>query len=109
MFAAIAACGMLGGGIGYGLVNTSCPSKATLAEGLLENVPEFHAHTPTCDAKLLAGALAGTVPAAIGAGVVAMLMLRAQSEWRAHPAGRTLAGAASPVRPPPGGGTPPRR
>ena len=31
--------------------------------------------------------------AAIGAGVVAMLMLRAQAEWRAHPAGRSLAGA----------------
>jgi hypothetical protein len=113
MFAAIATCGMLGGGIGYGLVNTSCPSTATLAEHLLETVPNFHARTPSCDAKLLAGALLGTVPAAIGAGVVAMLMLRAQSEWRAHPAGRDLAGRASPARPPgvrrpPGGGTPPR-
>ena len=57
----------------------------------------------TADLKLLAGAVAGTALAAIGAGVVAMLMLRAQSEWRAHPAGRSLA----PVRPPPTGGTPP--
>jgi hypothetical protein len=101
MFAAIVACGILGGGIGYGLVNTSCPGTPTLAEQLLETVPRFHAHTPSCDAKLFAGAVAGTVPTAIGAGVVAMLMLRAQSEWRMHPAGRSLSQ-------PPAGGKPPR-
>ena len=88
MFSAIVVCGVLGGAIGYGLVNTSCPSTPTVAEHLLEIVPGYHAHTPSCDLKLLAGALTGTVLAAIGAGVVAMLMLRAQSEWRAHPAGR---------------------
>jgi hypothetical protein len=44
--------------------------------------------------------LAGTIPAAIGAGVVAMLMLRAQSEWRSHP--------APSVRRRRAGGTPPR-
>jgi hypothetical protein len=104
-FAAIVTCGVLGGGIGYGLVNTSCPSTATLAEHLLETVPDFQAHAPSCDTKLLAGALTGTVLSAIGAGVVATLMLRAQSEWRAHPAGRSL----EPVRPPPTGGTPPHR
>jgi hypothetical protein len=112
MFAAIVVGGILGGGIGYGLVNTSCPKHPTLAEQLLETVPEFKASTPSCDTKLLAGAVAGTVLAAIGAGVVAMLMLRAQSEWRAHPAGRTLTAGAPPgpegVRPPPGGETPPR-
>jgi hypothetical protein len=111
MFAAIVVGGILGGGIGYGLVNTSCPKTPTLAEQLLETVPKFHASTPSCDLKLLAGALVGTVLAAIGAGVVAMLMLRAQSEWRAHPAGRTLAAGAPPgparVRPPPTGETPP--
>jgi len=98
MFTAIVLAGLLGGGIGYGLVDTSCPKTATLAEQLLETVPGVHAHTPSCDVKLLGGAVAGTALAAIGAGVVAMLMLRAQSEWRAHPA----------VRPPPAGGTPPR-
>ena len=110
-FAAIVTCGVLGGGIGYGLVNTSCPNTATLAEQLLETVPGFHAHTPTCEAKLLAGALTGTVVAAIGAGVVAMLMLRAQSEWRAHPAVRSLEPGGRPtaehVKPPPAGGRPP--
>ncbi len=112
MFAAIVVAGALGGGIGYGLVNTSCPKEPTLAEQLLETVPGFHASTPSCDGKILAGAIVGTVLAAIGAGVVAMLMLRAQSEWRAHPAGRTLSAGAPPalprIRPPPSGGTPPR-
>jgi hypothetical protein len=104
MFAAIAICGLLGGGIGYGLVNTSCPQVPTLGEQLLETtVPGFEAETPSCDLKLLGGAIVGTALAALGAGVVAMLMLRAQSEWRAHPAGRSLD-----LRPPPGGGTLPR-
>jgi hypothetical protein len=107
MFVAIVVCGGLGGGIGYGLVDTTCPSTATVAEHLLETVPGFHAHTPSCTAKLFLGAVVGTIPIAIGAGVVAMLMLRAQSEWRAHPAGRTLVAGAPPVRPPPTGGTPP--
>ena len=98
MFAAIVLGGLLGGAIGYGLVDTSCPNTATLAEHLLETVPGFHARTPSCDVKLLAGGIAGSALAATGAGVVAMLILRAQSEWRAHPA----------VRPPPAGGTPPR-
>ena len=118
MFAAIVLCGLLGGAIGYGLVRTSCPSSPTVAERLLEVVPGYHAHTPACDLKLIGGALAGTVLASIGAGVVAMLMLRAQSEWRSHPAGRPLTGAgaqtapgagrAPPVKKRKSGGTPPR-
>ena len=111
-FSAIVLCGALGGAIGYGLVKTSCPSTPTVAEHLLEVVPGYRARTPACGLKLLGGALAGTVLAAIGAGVVAMLMLRAQSEWRAHPAGRPLpeapAGRSPPVRKPRSGGTPPR-
>jgi hypothetical protein len=119
MFVAIVACGMLGGLIGYGLVRTSCPTSATVAERLLEKtVPGYHAHTPSCDLKLLAGALTGTALVAIGAGVVSMLMMRAQAEWRAHPAGRTITGATAsggpgagrspPIRKPRSGGTPPR-
>jgi hypothetical protein len=119
MFSAIVVCGALGGSIGYGLVNTSCASSPTVAEHLLETVPGYHAHTPSCDLELLGGALIGTVVAAIGAGVVAMLMMRAQAEWRAHPAGRPLAasgptgrgfgsGRGPPLRKPRSGGTPPR-
>ena len=110
MFSAIVLCGALGGAIGYGLVDTSCPSTPTVAEHLLETVPGYHAHTASCDLKLLGGALTGTVLAAIGAGVVAMLMLRAQSEWRSHPAGRTLTsrtGSDPPLRKSQSGGTPP--
>lgn len=112
MFTAIVIGGLLGGGIGYGLVNTSCASAPTLAEQLLETVPGFRATTPSCDGKLLAGSVTGTVLAAIGAGVVAMLMLRAQSEWHAHPAGRALApdypAETEMFNPPPSGGMPPR-
>jgi len=111
MFAAIVFCGMLGGAIGYGLVNTSCPSTPTVAEQLIEVVPGYHAHTPSCDLKLAAGALVGTIIAAVGAGVVAVLVLRAQSEWQTHPAARPTRpanGPAPPVRRPRSGGTPPR-
>jgi hypothetical protein len=118
MFAAIVVCGVLGGSIGYGLVSTSCATAPTVAEHLLETVPGYHAHTPSCDLKLLAAALTGTALAGIGAGVVAMLMMRAQAEWRAHPAGRPLApsgssaarvtGRGPPIRKPRSGGTPPR-
>ena len=111
MFAAIVVCGLLGGAIGYGLVNTSCPSTPTVAEQLIEVVPGYHAHTPSCDLKLLGGALVGTVFAAIGAGVVAVLVVRAQSEWQTHPASRgagAAAGASPPIRKPRAGGTPPR-
>jgi hypothetical protein len=108
MFAAIVVCGLLGGAIGYGLVNTSCASAPTVAEKLIEVVPDYHAHTPSCDLKLLAGALVGTVATAVGAGVVAVLMLRAQSEWSTHPATRPVPGAAPPVRKPRSGEMPPR-
>ena len=107
MFAAIVICGLLGGAIGYGLVNTSCPSTPTVAEKLIEVTPGYHAHTPSCDLKLLSGALVGTVATAIGAGVVAVLMLRAQSEWQTHPAGRPHSRPAPPVKKPRSGGTPP--
>jgi hypothetical protein len=108
MFAAIVVCGVLGGAIGYGLVNASCPSQPTVAEQLLEEVPGYEAPSPSCDLKLLGGALVGAAITAIGAGVVAVLVLRAQSEWHTHPAVRPPAGARPPVRKPRDGGTPPR-
>jgi hypothetical protein len=109
MFAAIVVCGVLGGAIGYGLVNTSCPSQPTVSEQLLEEVPGYRASTPSCDLKLLGGAVTGTAFAAIGAGVVAVLVMRAQSEWHTHPAARPAAGASPPpVRKRRDGGTPPR-
>jgi hypothetical protein len=51
---------------------------------MLTQVPGFHADVASCTWPLLLGALAGTVVASIGAGIVAILVMRAQSEWRAH-------------------------
>lgn len=84
MFAAIAIAGILGGLIGYGLVKTSCADTPTRAERMLEQVPNFHAHVSNCNWPALGAALLGTVLAAVGAAVIATLMLRAQSEWRGH-------------------------
>jgi F0F1-type ATP synthase membrane subunit c/vacuolar-type H+-ATPase subunit K len=84
-FAGILVAGALGGAIGYGIVDTSCTETPTVGERLLESVPGFEATTHSCDLALVVGALAGAAIAGIGAGIVAGLMLRAQSEWRAHP------------------------
>jgi hypothetical protein len=94
-FATIVVTGALGGTIGWGLVDTTCSEAPTVAQQLLDQVPEYEMSVQSCDPKLLAGALAGTVVAAAGAGVLAVLVLRAQAEWRAHPpAPRRPAGAA---------------
>lgn len=108
-FVAIVVTAGLGGAIGWSLVDTSCSEEPTVAEQLLDDVPGFERTAQSCDAKLLLGAIAGTVIAGVGAGIVAGMLLRAQSEWRAHPPGR--AAAADPearVTPAGSGGTPPR-
>jgi hypothetical protein len=84
MFAAIALAGMLGGLIGYGLVATTCPNSPTRAERLLEQVQGFHASVPSCTWEELLAALAGTLIAGIGTAVIAILVMRAQTEWRSH-------------------------
>ena len=85
MFAAISLSGVLGGLIGYGLVATTCPSSTTRVERMLsQQLPNFHASVPSCGLKELSGALFGTIVAAIGAATIAILVLRAHSEWRSH-------------------------
>jgi len=84
MFAGITLTGVLGGLIGYGLVKVSCSDTPTRAERLLQQVPRFHADVASCTVPALLAALTGTILAAIGAGIVAILMMRAQSEWRGH-------------------------
>jgi hypothetical protein len=84
MFTAIAVAGSLGGLIGYSLVATTCPSTPTRAEQLLQQIQGFQVHMPSCALKELAAALAGTIVAAIGAATIAVLVLRAHSEWRGH-------------------------
>jgi hypothetical protein len=84
MFAAIAISGALGGLIGYALVASTCPSTPTRAERLLEQVRGFQADVPSCAWKELGGALLGTVVAALGAATIAILVMRAHTEWRSH-------------------------
>ena len=97
MFIGIALAGILGGLIGYGVVHASCNDTPTHAERLFAGMPGFHASVASCDWKLFGAAVIGTLLTSIGAAVAAVLMMRAQSEWRAH-------------APTPGGfgGTPPR-
>jgi hypothetical protein len=90
MFVAISLSGALGGLIGYSLVATTCPDTPTRAEQLLEQIRGFHTHVPSCAWKELGGALAGTILAALGAATIAVLVLRAQSEWRGHAPKRVL-------------------
>jgi hypothetical protein len=61
-FTAVVVAGLLGGTIGYGLVDVSC-------EG-------------SCGLAVVVGALVGAAVAAGGVGVIAVLVLRAMSEWK---------------------------
>lgn len=88
-FFAVVGAGLLGGAIGWGLVEASCSDAPLLGERLLAGA--FDGYSPpgrSCDLVLLGGALLGTVVTGLGAGVLALLMMRAQSEWRSHPPGR---------------------
>jgi hypothetical protein len=83
-FGAVTLCGILGGLIGYGLLDTSCVEQPSLLERLLEPVRGYHPVTQHCGVARAGGSIVGAVLAAIGAGVVAVLMLRAMAEWRFH-------------------------
>jgi hypothetical protein len=109
-FAGIVLAGVLGGLIGWGIVDTTCNEQPTVAEELLAGVPGHDVRHQECDARLLGAALAGSVLATAGSGVVAVLMLRAQSEWRAHPPRPLTAAQRAELarRRARSGGTPPR-
>jgi hypothetical protein len=64
-FAAVVASGLFGATIGYGLVDVSCEGG--------------------CGAATVTGALVGAVVAAVGVGVIAVLVLRAMAEWKRNP------------------------
>jgi hypothetical protein len=83
-FFAVTLCGILGGLIGYGLVDTGCVEKPSLLERLLEQVRGYHPAIHHCGVARASGSVVGAVLAALGAGVVAVLMLRAMAEWRFH-------------------------
>ena len=81
-FTAVVVCGGLGALIGYGLIDTSCQEKPSLLERMLESVRGYHAASHSCSVAKAGGSVVGAVLAAIGAGIVAVLMLRAMAEWR---------------------------
>ena len=62
-FASGVVAGLFGGIIGYGLADVGC--------------------TGDCQGEKLLGTLLGSTAAAAGVGIVAVLVLRAMSEWRA--------------------------
>jgi hypothetical protein len=68
-FASVVLAGIFGGIIGYGLVDVGC--------------------TGDCDTARLTGTLIGAIVAAVGVGVVAVLVLRAMAEWRRNPTPRS--------------------
>lgn len=84
-YAGVVIAGVLGGMIGWGLVRVGCDDDARLGHRLLESVAGYAGPARSCTLPLLGGALAGALVTALGAAVVAVLMLRAHAEWRAHP------------------------
>jgi hypothetical protein len=86
-FVGVLLAGWLGGTIGWGLVDATCSERPLHVQELLRSVPGFEVHTSSCDLQLMGGALGGAILGAVGAAVIAVLVLRAQSEWKAHPPG----------------------
>lgn len=63
-FGAITAAGFLGGIIGYGIADASCTGNCFVTKSI--------------------GATIGATLAAVGVGVVTVLVLQAMSEWQTH-------------------------
>lgn len=63
-FVAVVLGGALGGFVGYGIVDTGC--------------------TGDCGTARVAGLLVSAVLAAVGTGIVAVIVLRSVSHWRTH-------------------------
>lgn len=63
-FVAVVLGGALGGFVGYGIVDTGC--------------------TGNCGTATVAGVLAAAMLAALGTGIVAVIVLRSVSHWRTH-------------------------
>lgn len=80
----LAIAGALGGVIGWGIIDTLCAEKPTLLQQLLLNIDGYTARVPSCDPYRLGGSVSGAVVAAVGTGVVIVLLLRSMSEWRPH-------------------------
>jgi hypothetical protein len=64
-FLSVVLAGVFGGIIGYGLIDVGC--------------------TGNCNTSKVVGTVAGAAIAAIGVGIVAVLVLRAMAEWKRRP------------------------
>ena len=111
-FFGIVFAGVLGGAIGWGIVDTSCTEIAARRRSTARSDPRHDCAGAFVRRAALLAALVGAGIAAIGAGIVAGLMLRAQSEWRAHPPGPATPDGGEPeaarVSRSRSGGSPPR-
>lgn len=82
-FACVVIAGVLGALIGYGLVDASCNERPSRLQQLLAAaVPGFRAKAGSCTWPLAGATLGGALLAAVGTGVVAVLVLRAMADWR---------------------------
>ena len=85
-FGLVVIAGTFGAMIGYGLVRASCTeSPAKLRLLLHAAIPEFRVPTTSCQAQFAGSTIIGALIAAAGTGVVAMLVLRAMTDWRKTP------------------------
>lgn len=85
-YAAVVVAGSLGGLIGLGLVNATCSDRSPKLQRLLHLADaRYKVPAASCQLQRAGGLLSGAVIAGVGAGIVAVLVLRAMTDWRAHP------------------------
>ena len=85
-YAAVVVAGALGALIGYGLVKATCSDQAPKLQRLLHLAdPAYKIPAHSCQLQRAGGLLTGAIIAGVGAGIVAVLVLRAMTDWRTHP------------------------
>jgi hypothetical protein len=85
-FTSVLVAGAFGAMIGYGLVAATCSeTPAKLRQLLASAVPGYAVPTHSCQAQLAGATILGAVITAVGAGIVARLVLRAMTDWKKTP------------------------
>ncbi len=85
-FGAVVIAGVLGALIGIGLVNATCSDNASKLQRLLHAAdPRYKIPNSSCQLQRAGGLLSGAIIAGVGAGIVAVLVLRAMTDWKTHP------------------------
>ena len=84
-YAAVVVAGTLGGVIGFGLVNATCSDRSPKLQRLMHLADaSYKIPAHSCQLQRAGGLLSGAVIAGVGAGIVAVLVLRAMTDWRTH-------------------------